>query len=270
MNGNLRAFATSLLRQRSEFSCRLPERRHTVRFLETLLGLFFPHFSQECYDCEDDVAAELQLLKRYLKATIEPLEIPAESLADSFFAQLPGIHETLVSDAQALLAGDPAAESLDEVIVAYPGFFAIAVHRIAHEFYRLQLPILPRLMTEYAHEKTGVDIHPGATIGRSFFIDHGTGIVIGETTIIGKNVKLYQGVTLGALSVDKSMAGRKRHPTVEDNCVIYANAAILGGDTTIGHDSIIGGNVWLTESVPPYSTVYHKSDVTVRTKETTN
>ena len=157
-----------------------------------------------------------------------------------------------------------AAESVDEVISAYPGFRAIAIYRIAHEFYRMGVPLFPRILTESAHQRTGIDIHPGATIGRSFFIDHGTGIVVGETTTIGDSVKIYQGVTLGALSVDKTLASSKRHPTIEDNVVIYSNATILGGTTVIGHDSVIGGNVWLTESVPPYSVVYHKSEVHVR------
>jgi serine O-acetyltransferase len=151
-----------------------------------------------------------------------------------------------------------------EVVMAYPGMYAVTVHRLAHELYRLKVPIIPRVMSELAHSKTGIDIHPGATIGERFFIDHGTGVVIGETTVIGNNVKIYQGVTLGALSFPKDadtgmlMKGHKRHPNVEDNVVIYAGATILGGDTVIGHDSEIGGNVWLMESIPPYSRVYNK------------
>ncbi len=144
---------------------------------------------------------------------------------------------------------------------------AIAIYRFAHELYRARVPILPRLLTEYAHQLTGIDIHPGAQIGSSFAIDHGSGIVIGESTIIGKNVKLYQGVTLGALSVDKNMAKSKRHPTVEDNAVIYAQAVILGGETVVGHDSMIGGNVWLTHSVPPFSVVYQKSETVVQQQD---
>ena len=167
-------------------------------------------------------------------------------------------------DAEAIYQGDPAAESVDEVISAYPGFYAIAIFRIAHEFYKLNVPIFPRILTENAHQRTGIDIHPGATVGERFFIDHGSGIVIGETTVIGDDVKIYQGVTLGALSVDKTLASSKRHPTIEHNVVLYSNATILGGSTVIGHDSVIGGNVWLTESVPPYSVVYHKSEVRVR------
>jgi serine O-acetyltransferase len=172
-------------------------------------------------------------------------------------------------DAEAIEEGDPAAESVEEVVSAYPGFHAIAIYRIAHEFYALEVPIFPRLLSELAHQRTGIDIHPGATIGRSFFIDHGTGIVIGETSVIGERVKIYQGVTLGALSVEKSLSASKRHPTIENGVVIYSNATILGGETVIGHDSVIGGNVWLTESVLPYSVVYNRSEIRVRNREAT-
>ena len=171
---------------------------------------------------------------------------------------------------EAIYRGDPAAESVEEVVLAYPGFLAISIYRIAHEFYHLDVPIFPRLLTEYAHQLTGIDIHPGARIGTPFFIDHGTGIVIGETTLIGDNVKIYQGVTLGALSVDKSLANTKRHPTIEDNVIIYAQAVILGGETIIGHDSVVGGNSWLTRSVPPFSFVYPETKVNVRTPDETN
>src|SRR5690606_33083175 len=160
-------------------------------------------------------------------------------------------------DAEAAYQGDPAAQSLEEVIISYPGFFAVASHRIAHALLKLDIPLLPRLMAEYAHERTGIDIHPGAHIGESLFIDHGTGVVIGETTIIGKNVKVYQGVTLGALSVKKRLQNIKRHPTIEDDVVIYANSTILGGETVVGSGSVIGGNVWLTRSVPPQSKIFN-------------
>jgi serine O-acetyltransferase len=162
--------------------------------------------------------------------------------------------------------GDPAAQSVDEVIGTYPGLLAVSIHRIAHEFYLLGLPVFPRMLSEIAHQRTGIDIHPGASIGKSFCIDHGTGIVIGETARLGDHVKLYQGVTLGALSVDKSLASSKRHPTIEDHVVIYANATILGGETMIGHHSVIGGNVFITESVAPHSVVYHKAQVSLRNK----
>jgi len=185
---------------------------------------------------------------------------------DDFFDTLHIIYEQLLKDAAAILAFDPAAVSVQEVLTAYPGFFATAVYRIAHQLYRQQLAALPRLLTEYAHSRTGIDIHPGAQIGESFFIDHGTGIVIGETTVIGNHVKIYQGVTIGALNVAKQLAAQKRHPTIEDNVIIYSGATILGGETVIGHDSIIGGNVWLTSSIAPYSIVYHKSEVVLRDK----
>jgi serine O-acetyltransferase len=178
-------------------------------------------------------------------------------VADRFLAGLPAIYDALLADARATYDGDPAATSVDEVILAYPGFFAIACHRIAHAIHGLGVPVFPRLLTEYAHRETGVDIHPGATIGAALAIDHATGIVIGETAVLGDRVKLYQGVTLGALSVDKSLADTKRHPTIGNDVVIYANATILGGRTVIGDGSVIGGNVWLTHSVPPKSVVTH-------------
>ncbi|MDR1250306.1 MAG: serine acetyltransferase [Treponema sp.] len=183
----------------------------------------------------------------------------AELLVNEFFDELPLIRSMLVADLQAAFVGDPAAKSAAEVILAYPGFEAITVHRIAHFFWTQGVPLIPRIMSELVHGRTGIDIHPGAEIGGSFFIDHGTGVVIGETTVIGENVKLYQGVTLGALSVRKEEGNRKRHPTIEDNVTIYSGATILGGGTVIGRGSTIGGNVWITESVPPGATVYTTS-----------
>jgi serine O-acetyltransferase len=177
---------------------------------------------------------------------------------EAFFNELPVIAKTLDHDVAAAFAGDPAAYSKEEVIITYPGFYAVCIHRLAHALYQLDIPLIPRLMSEYAHEKTGIDIHPGASIGESFFIDHGTGVVIGETAVIGKNVKIYQGVTLGALSVKKRMQSIKRHPTIEDDVVIYASTTILGGQTVIGKGSVIGGNVWLTESIPAESVVFNK------------
>ena len=188
----------------------------------------------------------------------------ARAVVGAFLARLPEIRRLVATDVQAAYEGDPAATSPMEVVMAYPGLYAVTIHRLAHELYRLRVPIIPRIMSELAHSKTGIDIHPGATIGERFFIDHGTGVVIGETTVIGRNVKLYQGVTLGALSFDRDpvtgalVKGVKRHPNVEDNVVIYAGATILGGRTVIGHDSEIGGNVWLKDSVPPNSRVYNK------------
>ena len=175
------------------------------------------------------------------------------------------MRERLYKDAACYLRNDPAAKSLEEVIISYPGFFALSIHRIAHELYTLGVPLIPRIFSEYAHSKVGIDIHPGATIGKNLFMDHGTGIVIGETTEIGNNVKIYQGVTLGAIYLEKKLSEVKRHPTVEDNVVIYSGATILGGSTVIGHDSTIGGGAWLTHSVIPYSLVYNKVDVKVKT-----
>ncbi len=181
-----------------------------------------------------------------------------ETIVSEFFDVLPSLYELMLTDAQAILDGDPAAQSLREVVRTYPGFLAMCMYRMANQLWKNDLPLIPRLLTEYAHERTGIDIHPGATIGRYLHIDHGTGVVIGETTVIGDHVKLYQGVTLGALSVEKILAGKKRHPIIEDHVIIYAGATILGGETRIGHHSVIGGNVWLTSSVEPYTTVYHQ------------
>ncbi|MGE5495054.1 MAG: serine O-acetyltransferase EpsC [Burkholderiales bacterium] len=186
----------------------------------------------------------------------------AQLLTAEILGSLPDLRSVINTDIRAAFEGDPAAKSYEEVILSYPSLEAVSIYRIAHLIESLGVPIIPRIMTEYAHKNTGIDIHPGATIGKSFFIDHGTGVVIGETCTIGNNVKLYQGVTLGAKSFPldehgNPIKGVKRHPDIEDNVIIYAGATILGGDTRIGHDSVIGGNVWLTESVPPYSTVFN-------------
>lgn len=186
----------------------------------------------------------------------------ASEITINFIKKLPGIREILQTDIQSAYDGDPAAMTTEEILLSYPSITAISIHRLAHVLYQFNVPIIPRIMSEYAHTVTGIDIHPGAKIGSSFFIDHGTGVVIGETCTIGSNVKLYQGVTLGAKSFSLDINGNpvksiKRHPDIEDNVVIYAGATILGGDVVIGHDSVIGGNVWLTNSVPPYSIVYN-------------
>ncbi|MDR0555381.1 MAG: serine acetyltransferase [Treponema sp.] len=192
----------------------------------------------------------------------------AELIVEDFFEELPRIRQALALDMEAAFKGDPAAKNAAEVILSYPGFQAITAHRLAHFFWTRQIPLIPRIMSELVHSATGIDIHPGAEIGGSFFIDHGTGVVIGETTVIGGNVKIYQGVTLGALSVKKEEAGRKRHPTIEDDVTIYSNATILGGGTVIGKGSVIGGNVWLTSSVPANTMVYLKSgDPVMRSKD---
>ena len=258
-------FADKLFHLRKEPSCLLPDRNSVQKFVDELLELLFPHFSQKQFNSPEEVEKELNILEKNLCKIIEPLQnlgkISTGECSENFFSKIPLIHEKIMLDAQAIFKGDPAATDVDEVILTYPGFFAISVYRIAHEFYEMKIPYFPRVLTEYAHRLTGIDIHPGAKIGESFFIDHGTGIVIGETTEIGNNVKLYQGVTLGAVSVTKELANSKRHPTIEDNTVIYSGATILGGDTIIGHNSVIGGNVWLTSSVQPYSIVYQKSEI---------
>ena len=186
----------------------------------------------------------------------------AESVVMELINKFPQIRELIQSDIEAAYNGDPAATSTEEILLSYPSIRAVFIHRIAHELYKLDVTIIPRIMSEYAHQLTGIDIHPGASIGRSFFIDHGTGVVVGETCTIGENVKIYQGVTLGALSFPldefgNPIKGIKRHPNIEDNVVIYAGATILGGKTTIGHDTVLGSNIWLTHTVPPYSRVYN-------------
>lgn len=237
-------------------------------FAQRVLGLLFPHYAPAVVCAEpavvDDIIQLGHALSRLERAIGTLHEAMPEQLVDRFLAALPAVHDSLEEDAQAIFEGDPAAKSLDEVVLTYPGFSAIAVYRIAHALWELKLPLLPRLLTEWAHEKTGIDIHPGATIGHRFCIDHGTGVVIGETTVIGTNVKVYQGVTLGALTVDKSHADKKRHPTIEDGVVIYAGATILGGATTVGANSIVAGNAWLTQSVPPNSVVSRRSEVRPR------
>lgn len=230
-------------------------------FVQKTLGLLFPQLSSDLLSDPTNVSQHLDALASLLEAMSAPV-LPSESershLIESFINELPHFHEILLEDARAIFNGDPAARGIDEVIVAYPGFFAIAVYRLANWFTLRTVPLIPRMIAEHAHTMTGIDIHPGATIGRSFVIDHGTGIVIGETTVIHDNVKIYQGVTLGALSVQKSLADTKRHPTIERDVVIYANATILGGETVIGAGSTIGGNVWITKSVPPQSRIYHR------------
>lgn len=244
-------------------------RDETKKFIDGILALLFPHFCMKKYEDIDEVIVEKTVMRANLITILYHLldnRDEAKAVTDIFFNRLEEVYENLLSDAEAIEKGDPAAESVDEVILTYPGFLAIGMYRIAHIFYELKVPIFPRIITEYAHQMTGIDIHPGATIGEKFVIDHGTGIVIGETSVIGNNVKIYQGVTLGALSVEKSLCKTKRHPTLEDNVVIYSGATILGGDTVVGHDSIIGGNVWLIETVAPFSVVYHTSSVKVRSQ----
>ena len=198
------------------------------------------------------ISIVLRYNEKYVKLSENEINIRAEEITFDFMNKLPKIRAFIETDVQAAYDGDPAAFNKDEIIYSYPGLYAILVNRIAHELFLLGVPLIPRIMTEYAHSKTGIDIHPGATIGKYFFIDHGTGIVVGETTIIGNNVKIYQGVTLGALSTrgGQSLKNKKRHPTIEDNVTIYSGASILGGDTVVGRGAVIGGNAFITKSVP--------------------
>jgi len=264
----LNDLADKILSKRKTHYCTSLLKKEAIQYLNSLIDFLFPHFSSKVYYTKEDVICKLHLLERDLIQLIQLLNCLApsniEEIADTIISKLPYIHDMLWADAEFIYKGDPAAESIDEVILAYPGFMAIVIFRIAHELYKVKVPIIPRILTEHAHQITGIDIHPGASIDSPFFIDHGTGIVIGETSIIGKNVKLYQGVTLGALSVDKNLAQIKRHPTIEDDVVIYSQAVILGGNTIIGNNSIIGGNSWITHSIPPNSIVNNKSEVRVR------
>lgn len=240
-----------------------PSAKVIQQFFDDLLGLLFPDFADELLKEPDQIKQKLDELRCKLSGLLIKNKHLHHSdggeLAEHFFIQLDGIYDLILQDVQAMYDGDPAAKSLTEVIRCYPGFYAVVAYRIAHGLHMLGIALIPRMITEYAHSKTGIDIHPGATIGPKFCIDHGTGIVIGETTTIGECVKIYQGVTLGALSVDKQDADKKRHPTIEDHVVIYAGATILGGNTTIGKHSVIGGNVWLTKSIPPHSKVYYQA-----------
>ena len=245
----------------------VPPNQQIANWALNLIRLLYPERSETKFTSPADVEQAFKQLEQELTGLLNATKACCDDdnteKAQTFFDMIPELYRVLNTDIDALVLGDPAAHSRFEVIRAYPGFFAISFYRIAHALLDLETPLLPRIITEYAHSQTGIDIHPAAEIGEHFFIDHGTGIVIGETCIIGNHVKLYQGVTLGALSVDKDMAFIKRHPTVEDHVIIYSGATILGGETTIGHHSTIGGNVWLTKSVPPYSTVYHRALVDV-------
>ena len=260
----------------------LPGRRAMVATLRALLSALFPGcltYAPIDHEDTEGMRERLRAIAEGLTDQIARIEAyrvlehsrPADfdcegrarEVVRTLFAKLPEIRSLLQDDVLAAYEGDPAAHSNMEIVMAYPGLMAVATHRVAHVLYEEGVHLLPRVMSEYAHSRTGIDIHPGATIGRGFFIDHGTGVVIGETCVIGRNVKLYQGVTLGARSFQKDSEGRlvkgiKRHPNVEDDVIIYANATILGGDTVIGKGSIIGGNVWLAHSVPPGSRIFYK------------
>lgn len=246
-----------------------PSTSTVSRFVTKLLLILFPEQTKKHFHSVDDLKESFTKLDSELTEMLvsmqEHLPVSAKEISENFFNKIPETYDILSTDIQAILTGDPAAKSEYEVIRAYPGFYAIAFYRIAHILEQLQVPLLPRVITEFAHSKTGIDIHPGANIDEYFYIDHGTGTVIGETCTIGKNVKLYQGITLGALSVSKNMASQKRHPTIENNVVIYSGATILGGETIIGAGSIVGGNVWLTKSIAPNTKIYHQEQVKIRT-----
>lgn len=236
-----------------------------IQLLDLLRSILYPNVfdaMEEAHSKEELEAAARRQLREILERIYrEPPQY--DDVIDTLFSKLPAIRDTLDTDVQAAYEGDPAATCREEVMLAYPAFEAISIFRIAHELYLMKVPMLPRMMTEYAHSLTGIDIHPGATIGPYFFIDHGTGVVIGETTVIGRHVKLYQGVTLGAKSFANDengnpVKGVKRHPQVGDHVIIYAGATILGGDTVIGDGCVIGGSVWLTHSVPAGQVVYNR------------
>ena len=239
----------------------IPNKKGVEIAVKKIFRLLFPD-NEKLTSLEIDLSGNS--LNEQLTLIFNGLVPDSEKILRKFLETLPSTKKILLKDAEFILESDPAAKQLIEVIAVYPGFFAIYCYRIAHTIEKLSVPLLPRMITEYAHKITGIDIHPGATIGSPISIDHGTGIVIGETTIIGNYVKLFQGVTLGALSVDKSKASKKRHPTIEDNVILYAGCTILGGETVVGRNSIIGGNVWLTESIAPFSVAYHKSEIVIR------
>jgi serine O-acetyltransferase len=259
----LETFAEQLARAHAGVPTALPGPAFCA-LAEQVLAVLFPERAARPLAGTDAVAATLYHLQAEmaeLLAQVPGLPEAPGALANSLFNGLPALRAALLRDAEATLAADPAAQDLSEILSTYPGFYATALHRLAHSLHQRGVPRLPRLLSEYAHQRTGIDIHPGARIGPAFCIDHGTGIVIGETADIGAHVQIYQGVTLGALSVTKTLQGLKRHPTIEDHVVLYANATILGGSTVIGTRSIIGGNVWLTESVPSHSRVYHRAQL---------
>ena len=240
-----------------------PSPAEVADFFRNLLGTLFADYTQLSFPSQADFEQHVNALRveldRIVRFNPQRGQVEPGAVAGQFFDALPQIFAKVNEDVVAMYEGDPAAKSKSEVIQTYPGFYAIAAYRIAHQLHLLGVKGIPRVITEHAHSKTGIDIHPSATIGNHFCIDHGTGVVIGETAVIGDHVKIYQGVTLGALSVSKDDASRKRHPTLENHVVVYAGATILGGETVIGHHSVVGGNVWLTRSVPPNSKIYYQA-----------
>ncbi|GHV01261.1 serine O-acetyltransferase [Bacteroidia bacterium] len=259
-------FPQRLFKMTQAFYRQVPSTMRARTFIDQLVELLFP-LRRRADMTQEETEHQWIALQHELLEIITPLcgeEARCDDTVGKFFDEIPFIYMRLAQDAQMYDRYDPAAYCKEEIILCYPGFYAVMVHRVANVLYRLQVPILPRVISEYAHSVTGIDIHPGASIGNGFYIDHGTGIVIGETAVIGRNVRIYQGVTLGATFVEKDLQGLRRHPTIEDNVIIYAGSTILGGETVVGHDTVIGGNVWLTESVPPYSTVYHRPEIVIK------
>jgi serine O-acetyltransferase len=273
MTNENRTFAARLSQFNSGYCADVPSMELSRQFIENLIHALFP-IRQNCAVDAGEIAIELDRsvvkLRELLYSIRQSLDRSPQEVADQFFESVPENFEKLAVDAEAVTRFDPAASCVEEIILCYPGFYAITVYRMAHILYELKVPVLPRIMAEYAHEKTGIDIHPGAQIASPFFIDHGTGVVIGETAMIGKEVRIYQGVTLGALTVERSMANTKRHPTIEDHVVIYAGSTILGGDTVIGHHTVVGGNTWITESILPHSVVYRNHRVLVKDRKDFN
>lgn len=261
-------FIQKLLERHHAHPQGFPDKQLASAFIDRIFSFLFTPLKGK-FRTEESLLKEYETIRASLDTLLLDMmgkEDEAKYHADSFFKSLPGLYQQLLKDASATLEFDPAAISQEEVLIAYPGFYATAVYRLTHQLYVQDVHLLPRFFSEYAHSKTGIDIHPGAAIGASFVIDHGTGVVIGESAVIGDHVKIYQGVTIGALNVAKELAKIKRHPTIGDHVIIYSGATILGGETNIGRNSIIGGNVWLTHSVEPYSVVYQKSEVIVRDK----
>ncbi|PKP34646.1 MAG: serine acetyltransferase [Bacteroidetes bacterium HGW-Bacteroidetes-17] len=246
---------------------KLPSIKHSIAFADNLVAFLFPVRLEIICQKPEKEFERLKLEFNSILMAMGYNEENAFEVSNDFMETMPDIYANLITDVSAIYEGDPAARSIEEIIITYPGFLATCIYRLAHELYKLQVPVMPRIFSEYAHSITGIDIHPGATIGQSFCIDHGTGIVIGETAEIGSHVKIYQGVTIGALSIQKNETSIKRHPTIKDHVIIYAGATILGGNTTVGENAIIGGNVWLIESVEPRSVVTHSHKVQIRQKK---
>lgn len=261
----MKSFYQEIAEQHQELLI-LPKKKLIHHFIDELFSVLFSNTSKSFGNVTiiEEKFTELEIQFNELVLDFAPKNDKSKFQTKMFFDALPSLHTKALNDAKTILAKDPAAKSLEEVLYAYPGFFAIAIYRFSHQIWKQDLKLLARTISEYAHSITSIEIHPGAEIGDDFAIDHGTGIVIGETAIIGNNVQIYQGVTLGALSVKKGEAFIKRHPTIENNVIIYANSTILGGQTTVGRDSIIGGNVWLTYTIPSNSVVYHKNEIKIK------